>query len=51
MEKWFFIAGGAALVAMFAGLAISDVADKQATRDIIVACYNTHQPNCEKLWR
>lgn len=48
--KWYFIAAGAAAVAMFIGMAVDDWSKSSAKRDIIVACYNSGKPDCDKLW-
>lgn len=48
--KWFFIAIAVMFGAMFAGMAVSERAEALAKRDIIVACYQAGNKDCDKLW-
>lgn len=48
--KWFFIALAVAAAAPMVGLAVSDYSKNNAKRDIIVACYQTGNKDCDTLW-
>jgi hypothetical protein len=48
--KWLFIALGLSVVAPAAGVAVSKYSENNAKRDIIVACYNAGNKDCQNLW-
>lgn len=48
--KWLVIGGIGIFAAMFGPLAYSEKARFDAQRDIVVACYQAGQPDCQKLW-
>lgn len=48
--KWYFIFAAAVLSAMFIGMGISEASKSMAKRDIIVACYQAGNKDCESLW-
>ena len=50
MDKWFAIYMVAAVLAIVASSAVPDMLEKHEKSEIIIACYNAHQPNCDKLW-
>lgn len=47
---WLAIMMAVAFTAIFGSMAAGGIADTNARRDIVVACYNAHQPNCAQLW-
>lgn len=50
MEKYYFIAVGLGLFAMFGRLAYSEGQKSKAMSEIIVACYEAGNENCHELW-
>lgn len=49
--KWYFIAAGVTMVALFGGMAVEKWSTNSAKRDIVVACYNSGKQDCDKLWK
>lgn len=48
--KWFFIAGAVIMAAPMAAMAVDNYSKNMARRDIIVACYNAGNKDCDTLW-
>ena len=48
--KWWFIAMGVALAAPTIGMAVDNYSKNNAKRDIIVACYQAGNKDCDTLW-